>query len=88
MAVVATLVAGLTLGPEIELAAYRMAQEELTNVLKHAEPVEAHVVLTYAPDALEVEVLDSGSIARPPATHVASGGRVSAHLPTDDAEHA
>ncbi len=102
------------LDPGTELAAYRMVQEALTNVLKHAGPVEAHVGLTYTRDALEVEVLDSGPGALPPAIHVASGGhglvglkerarilggsleygvrgagfRVSARLPTTDAEHA
>ena len=38
-----------------------MVQEALTNVLKHAGPAEAQVVLTYTRDALEIEVLDSGT---------------------------
>ena len=61
------------LDPRVELAAYRMVQEALTNVLKHAGPVDAHVVLSYTRDALELEVLDSGPGERPPPTP-ASGG--------------
>jgi signal transduction histidine kinase len=43
------------------LAAYRIVQESLTNVLKHAGPgCRAWVVLTWLPDALEVYVADDG----------------------------
>lgn len=44
-----------------ELAAYRIVQEALTNVLRHAGPARAEVRLRYLPDALEVEVLDDGA---------------------------
>ncbi|MFZ4297327.1 sensor histidine kinase [Streptomyces cinereoruber] len=40
----------------VELAAYRIVQESLTNALKHAAPGEVRVVLAREPDALAVEV--------------------------------
>ncbi|SNS56061.1 Signal transduction histidine kinase [Geodermatophilus saharensis] len=46
-------------GPQ--LAAYRIVQESLTNVLKHAGPgVRAWVRLHWRPDSLELSVLDDG----------------------------
>ncbi len=48
------------LSPGLDLSAYRIVQEALTNTLKHAGPARAQVVLRYLPDALEVEVLDDG----------------------------
>jgi signal transduction histidine kinase len=44
----------------IELSAYRIVQEALTNALKHAGDAGAAVVVRYRPDALELEVLDEG----------------------------
>jgi signal transduction histidine kinase len=44
----------------LELAAYRVAQEALTNVIKHAQPATAHVRLSYSPSELVVEVTDDG----------------------------
>jgi signal transduction histidine kinase len=49
---------GLTSG--VELCAYRIVQESLTNVLKHAGPAHATVTLTYETDRLEVTVVDDG----------------------------
>src|SRR5262249_47530854 len=51
----------------IELSLYRIVQEALTNVRKHAPGANARVELIYAPDGVQVEVSDSG---RPPATTV------------------
>jgi signal transduction histidine kinase len=45
----------------LELAAYRVAQEALTNVTKHAQPARAHVRLSYSPSELVVEVVDDGA---------------------------
>jgi signal transduction histidine kinase len=44
----------------VDLCAYRIVQEGLTNALKHAGPARAEVVLRYAPHALDVEVRDDG----------------------------
>ena len=44
----------------IDLSAYRIVQEGLTNALKHAGPASADVVVRYAPDELQIEVRDDG----------------------------
>jgi signal transduction histidine kinase len=44
----------------IELSAYRIVQEALTNALKHAGQARAAVHLRYGTDSLELEVLDDG----------------------------
>lgn len=56
-----------TLPPGVELSAYRVVQESLTNVLKHAGAETAEVVVTFSPTALEVEVRDDGSGPDKPA---------------------
>jgi signal transduction histidine kinase len=50
------------LSPSIELSAYRIVQEALTNVVKHArDPGGAEVVVRYGDDgSLEVEITDDG----------------------------
>jgi signal transduction histidine kinase len=45
----------------LELSAFRIVQEGLTNALKHAGRAHARVVLRYRDDELEVEVADDGS---------------------------
>jgi signal transduction histidine kinase len=49
---------GLPVG--IDLTAFRIVQEALTNTLKHAGPTHAVVTLRYAPDELVVHVTDEG----------------------------
>jgi signal transduction histidine kinase len=44
----------------LNISAYRIVQEGLTNVLKHANASEAVVSLHYAPAELGIEVLDNG----------------------------
>jgi signal transduction histidine kinase len=44
----------------IELAAYRIIQEALTNSLKHARGARARVTVQYEPRSLEVLVVDEG----------------------------
>jgi signal transduction histidine kinase len=44
-----------------EVAAYRIAQEALTNVVRHAAATQACVRVACAPDALVVEVVDDGT---------------------------
>lgn len=48
------------LPPGVEFTAYRIVQEALTNVLKHAGKTSAHVRITYEAAALAVEVTDDG----------------------------
>ncbi len=47
--------------PGVDLSAYRIIQEALTNSLKHAGRAEAEVTLRYAPASLELEIVDNGS---------------------------
>jgi signal transduction histidine kinase len=46
--------------PRVDLAAYRIVQEALTNVRRHAGVDEASVTLTYSPHELGIEVSDAG----------------------------
>lgn len=48
------------LSPAVDLAAYRVAQEALTNALRHAGPATATVTLCYRAGRLELEVRDDG----------------------------
>ena len=44
----------------IDLSAYRIVQEGLTNALKHANASDADVTFRYRPDELEIEIRDNG----------------------------
>jgi len=55
----------------IELSAYRIVQEALTNALKHAGDSRASVNIRYERDLLELEIVDDGTGA---STDVSSGG--------------
>lgn len=48
------------LAPEVELALYRIVQEALSNVRRHARAREASVHLRFFPDAVRVMVRDDG----------------------------
>ena len=50
----------IVLPPGIDLSAYRIVQEALTNALKHAGPARAWVVVRYGTDQVEVEVANDG----------------------------
>jgi signal transduction histidine kinase len=49
-----------TVSPALDLCAYRIVQEALTNAIKHAGPARATVSVRWASDAIEVEVADTG----------------------------
>jgi signal transduction histidine kinase len=51
--------------PGVDLAAYRIVQEALTNVRKHGSSGAATVVLRYEPDALDVVVENDGPKLEP-----------------------
>ncbi|MCU7726847.1 histidine kinase [Actinoplanes sp. KI2] len=57
----------------VELAAYRVVQEALTNTVKHASGARATVDVTYAPDELRITVTDTGG--RPTPESAGSTGR-------------
>jgi signal transduction histidine kinase len=44
----------------VDLSAYRIVQEALTNTLKHANAANVSVTIRYGGDAVEVEVVDDG----------------------------
>jgi signal transduction histidine kinase len=43
-------------------AAFRIVQEALTNVLRHADASSAHVRVRAGPDALDIEITDDGRV--------------------------
>jgi signal transduction histidine kinase len=60
-----------TLDPGVELAAYRIVQEALTNARRHAPGAAVDVELDYADDALRLRIRDNGP--GPPPTPPAGG---------------
>ena len=49
------------LPPGVDLSAYRIVQEALTNTLKHAGPAKARVTIRYRNDEVELEITDDGA---------------------------
>ena len=48
------------LEPGIDLSAYRIVQEALTNSMRHGHASNARVVVSYRPAALDLEITDNG----------------------------
>jgi signal transduction histidine kinase len=44
----------------VDLSAFRIVQEALTNALQHAGPASARVVIRYRPEEVELEITDDG----------------------------
>ncbi|MGI5459529.1 sensor histidine kinase [Streptomyces sp. CA-249302] len=63
------------LPPGVELAAYRVVQEALTNTIRHAPGAEASVTVGYTGDVLEIEVTDTGATHDPPEAEAEGNGR-------------
>ncbi|MFC9132378.1 sensor histidine kinase [Streptomyces sp. NPDC057099] len=61
------------LPPGLELAAYRVVQEALTNTVKHASGAKAAVTVEFGPQRLRVEVTDTGG--HPGASAPTGNGR-------------
>ena len=63
----------------LEVSAYRVAQEALTNTIKHAPGGRARLTVRYRPHTVEVEVVDTGggpgTAAAPAATDAGHGLR-------------
>ena len=49
------------LPPPLDLSAFRIVQEALTNALKHAGPAHAEVTIRYQAEAVELEVQNAGA---------------------------
>ena len=62
----------------LDLSAYRIVQEGLTNALKHAHASHADVIVRYRPDELRIEVRDDGDGGSRRATASATGSSASA----------
>ena len=58
----------------LDLSAYRIVQEALTNALKHAGPARARVAISYLADKLELDIVDDGQGSGDDG-HNAGGGR-------------
>ncbi|UNZ17086.1 histidine kinase [Streptomyces sp. 891-h] len=75
------------LAPGAGQCAYRVVQEALTNVLKHAYPAQAAVTVTYEPRELTVTVTDDGG-AHHGRHRSPTGGRTRGDAKGDRAERA
>ncbi|MFG1875065.1 sensor histidine kinase [Sphaerisporangium sp. NPDC049003] len=64
------------LPPGVERATYRIIQESLTNVTKHAPGARATVTITYGPEELYVRVADSGATAPSALTDEGGGNGI------------
>jgi signal transduction histidine kinase len=62
------------LAPAVDLSAYRILQEALTNCLKYAGVDQAEVEIEYCPDLLRIAVRDRGRGPTPAATSVPRSG--------------
>lgn len=61
---------------QLQLAAYRIVQEGLTNVTKHAGPdVDAQVRVRHEPGGMTVDIHDQGATSGAPAGNDGGGGR-------------
>ena len=63
------------LAPGVDLTAFRLVQEGLTNALKHGARGRARVVLRWSEEVLEVEVANRVAADGPAAHGLASGGQ-------------
>jgi signal transduction histidine kinase len=64
------------LSPAADLCAYRILQEALTNVVRHAGPTRARLQISYRPEAVSLEVIDDGppeDVVRLPMSRAGSG---------------
>jgi signal transduction histidine kinase len=71
------------LPPGLDLCAYRIVQESLTNVLKHAGPATARVEVDYGDRTLTLKIIDDGPVRTPresPVSHGIRGMRERAEL--------
>jgi signal transduction histidine kinase len=62
------------LSSSAELSAYRIVQEALTNVVRHAGPTHAQVQICNRPHEVSIEVVDDGPRGQPPPSASRAGG--------------
>ncbi len=55
------------LAPGVDLTAYRIVQEALTNTIRHARATRAAVTLCYEPGYVTVRIADSGRCRNEPS---------------------
>jgi signal transduction histidine kinase len=60
----------------VDLAVYRIVQESLTNVARHAGAATATVRLVHGPDGLDIEVCDDGRASATNGTVPGSGSGI------------
>jgi signal transduction histidine kinase len=64
------------LAPDVELALYRMVQESLSNIKRHAHATQASVVVEFTAQAIQIRVIDDGigfEVPKSPGEFVSGG---------------
>lgn len=64
------------LAPDVELALYRMVQESLSNIKRHAQATQASVMVGFTDQAIQIKVNDNGvgfEVPKSPAEFVSGG---------------
>ena len=67
------------LPPGVDLAAYRVVQEALTNMIKHAPGADASVTIGHTDNCLEIEVIDTGGAHDAPSADGNGRGLIGLH---------
>ena len=49
-----------SLSDEVRINVYRIIQEALANIAKHADATEVEISITYAAEAIHIEIADNG----------------------------
>jgi signal transduction histidine kinase len=62
------------MAPELELTAYRIIQEALTNIAKHAQARHCRIHVHQFPDAVQIRIEDDGVGFTEPAPRASSSG--------------
>jgi signal transduction histidine kinase len=63
------------LGPDLSVACFRIVQESITNILRHAKATKIHVALRQADQHLDLCIKDDGIGLSPRETSATSAGR-------------
>lgn len=63
------------LAPGLDLCAYRILQESLTNIVKHAGATKVEISLDYTENRLTASIIDNGTAKQPPSSLVKPTGQ-------------